>query len=199
MPDGTFPVFIVIRQGNALTGTDLAAASFVDGWLYVDGERTSFGLRWGEGQSRWTEGVLRIGLPDGQSISLSAVRDRTLGDRERAFEEAARRWIAEAARPQGESILPPRRTHPLMRRGWRAAATVAALFSFLVLRTAPQMGGTVSIFCGVPLAAFGALVLFRGIFVASAQSEADRAALAEEARAESPSGPRDAWDRPLSQ
>lgn len=125
LPENTFPVHLAVRYQGVLTGLDLAAASFVDGWLHVEGRRASFALRAGDARAEWRKGTtLRVAFPDDQSVELWLVDGLKL---EPYFRHAATLWVADRDHPEGESILPPLAVQPSIRAGRLASALLGAI------------------------------------------------------------------------
>ncbi|RYG21161.1 hypothetical protein EON82_19295 [bacterium] len=115
LPVDTFPVSVTVYQGKRVTGRDEAAASFVDGWLYVEGIAASFGYRVCDGASINLQSGLKTEFPNGQAVVLYPVGDRDLPPDAGAFYHAIRRWLKQNQRPDGEPILPPLGFHTSIR------------------------------------------------------------------------------------
>lgn len=175
-PKDTFLVNVALRYRGVPTGFDVAAGSFTEGWLCLDGRRTSFALHAAYGRASWREGTLRIDLEDGQSVSVS------LADGQEGagayFRHAATLWAAERDRPFGESILPPLTTHPVTRVGWGFVLCVSGL----MMAAAPLLNGlstgALSQIAATTLMGIGAITFVRAAFVVHAQNEADERARA---------------------
>lgn len=180
LPEGIFPVYVAIHYKRSIAGMDEASAAFVDGWLHVEGARTSFSLRQGDGQSTWDRGVLRLTLSGEECVSIWPVDDRTLKPDARAFREAAEAWIAQAERPEGEPILPPLGTHPIMRKGWSFATAAGGLVMLLLLPLIEWVNLGLLNAPLVVLAFIGEAFFMRGMFVTKDHEEADRTARALE-------------------
>lgn len=111
--DESYPVEYLTWRNGVPTGRDRGMATFVGGWLHVEGLRAGFSLRPSDAArcdySR--QGFDRFPLPDGQRIELRPFA-ASADDRER-FQEALRRWRRfSEADPDGEPVLPPLAVHP---------------------------------------------------------------------------------------
>lgn len=157
-----FPVEVAVRHRGLLTGVDGAVAVFVDGWLHVDGLRTSFSLSPADGQTELGDERLRIAFPDGGSVTLKldevtdwVARGRPAGGSSVDFTEVARAWI-EGALPIGESIRPPREAQAAVQTCWRFAGPLAGGLFAVAL---PLASGRWSVFSPVPFEIGGLLLL----------------------------------------
>ncbi len=166
LPEGTFPVDVAVRHRGLRTGTDEAVASFVDGWLHVEGLRTSFSLRPGDGLTEWRKERLRIAFPDGGSVTLGVqgvilwiARGRKPEPQGGGFADCAEAWIG-VSRPSGESLVPPKGVHPDVRACWTFATILDGLLFGLALRLAAR-GDEVFSFLAAPsfLLGIGLLLL----------------------------------------
>ena len=131
-PTTPFPGDFEIWDGGSLLGRDRGVATFVDGWLLVEGNRTEFSLRSSDvaslkkGDERW-DLVLGDGLavrfwPDDR-LEDDGVREDDLRAR---FVRSLAAWRAESAPGGDGSVLPPNSPHA---SGWARAwvGTVVAL------------------------------------------------------------------------
>ena len=180
LPQDTHPVHVAVRYRGALTGSDEAIAAFVGGWLVIDGVRTSFALRAVDGCAEWRNGLLHLDLSDDQSVTLEATLHPSLGNRPSEFKDAAKMWIADRERPEGDPILPPLGTLPLIRVAWRSLANVSAIIVmayllYSALHRADPLGWLASAPC-----LFASGFFMRGMFVTQYQDEADRKAEAQD-------------------
>ena len=170
-PVGTFPVRVVVRYRGALTGLDIAVASFVDGWLHVEGHRMSFAVRAGEGRAEWRGDRLRIGFLDGQGVSISLADFRDGAGR--FFPHTARLWVADREHPEGDSILPPLGVYPTVRTALRAGMLASGLTALVLYVLACRLGDNL---WSLPLALLGgsAVLLFaRSVRACIHQNDAD--------------------------
>ncbi len=174
IPPGTFPVVVTVRYGNSVTGLDEASAAFVDGWLHVEGRRTSFGLRATDGRATFRKGTLTIALPEFQSVTLDFVADRGLDVHSAGFAYAASHWVSARERPEGEPILPPLDTLPLVYRGWSALGIGGFLVAAMVEGFRHWIGfGSFGIVATI-LMFLGGLAFCRMLFMTRGQEDADR-------------------------
>lgn len=97
----SFRSSVIYRQEGISLGSDFLSLSFVDGWLYAEGLRSTFALRAQDVSD--LSGKFDLGcvltLIDGSRIDL-----RSPEDRERRALEA---WHEAQAQPEGESTFPP--------------------------------------------------------------------------------------------
>lgn len=177
LPPSTFPVAVTVRYGSSITGLDEASASFVEGWLHVEGKRTSFSLRAVDGRAEIRRGVFQIALPEFQTITLDLILDRGL-DVYSEFRNAASHWISAAERPEGEPILPPLGTLPFVYRGWATLGVGGALLAVAMVVLEHGIGfGSFALPATLAMA-LGALAFCRMMFMTRGQEEADRRAKA---------------------
>ncbi len=105
---------MAIRFRGVVTGFDRAAATFLDGWLHLEGCRTSFTLRASDAKVDWLRnGTLRVGFADGQSVSIWVFEGASdFGARPVSFHHDAKLWRCDREYPEGESVLPPLSAYP---------------------------------------------------------------------------------------
>jgi len=111
-PVEAFPVAFDLSYQGVVTGRDEGIASFVEGWLYVEGLRTGFSLRPLDAKriGAMPEGSEAFDLPGGQRITLRALGSAS--DR-LTFGETVRVWYRfTVGVAVGEPTLPPLRVHP---------------------------------------------------------------------------------------
>ena len=125
-PVEAFPVECAFSYRDVLTGLDHGVASFVDGWLHVEGLRTGFSVRPVDlAQVAWKPGgwcVLE--LPGGQRVAFRSLG--TPADRE-TLGETVRVWrLFSGGSTPGEPTLPPLWVHPTART--RLLTALAVLF-----------------------------------------------------------------------
>lgn len=114
-----FGARIAVRWDGLTTGEDDATVAFVDGWMVVEGARTSFALRPCDVRVRWD---LSVELAGGGWVSF------VVGEHASAFRGALRDWGHLAESPAGEPVFPPARVHPAIVAREFAAAGVGIPF-----------------------------------------------------------------------
>lgn len=184
LPEGTFPVEFVVMHGFAPLGLDEGLAAFADGWLHVEGSRTSFSLRIGDGRNAWRRGRLQVAFLNGRRVLLWEANVPGLTTFPSGFEKTARRWMAEGFRPAGESILPPLQALPVTRKGWMFASLGVGLLALWVLSVA-SFAGPVSPAVAMPLI-LTLLASLGGLLVSARHAEAEQEAAESEAENERP-------------
>lgn len=140
-PGEEFRVDFSLKSSGICTGHDRGIATFVDGWLHVEGLHTTFSLR----PVDLTGGVgTTLLLSDGQQIRLRSMA----GDLR--FEETLRKWRHFPFElPVGEPVLPPLKIHgsalrtPLTNLVSYAAVVVAqgALITWFLLSSTSMAFG----------------------------------------------------------
>ena len=109
IPGHTYRAGLTLGHGGTVLGMDSAAVCFLDGWLLVQGERTTFSLKENDVRSlsECRNGV-RLDLIDDSFVILkpAGVYALTLED----FDDAIRLWRTTPP-PQGESVFPPATLH----------------------------------------------------------------------------------------
>lgn len=100
-PAGQFRARVAYRREDVLLGRDSMSLTFVEGWLYAEGTRSTFALR--AVDVREMPGRFEVGcalrLTDGSVVSLGGLQDR---DR-RALEA----WHRAGEVPEGKPTFPP--------------------------------------------------------------------------------------------
>ncbi|RYG39744.1 hypothetical protein EON79_23825, partial [bacterium] len=122
---GQFTSYATYRRDGLITGVDFMAFTVVDGWLVGEGLRSTFALKPTdiEGFGVKSQKGCLIRLTDGSVIDTSApfhAEWTMLGE-----------WHAGQV-PEGESILPPMRVHPMAMARWASWI----LFSSLIVPSA---------------------------------------------------------------
>lgn len=132
-PATPYPCRVEVYRNGTLLGTDEAIVTFLDGWLHVEGRRTSFALR---GADVFRRTGLRLDLVEGGLVEFApqdwlVVGGHTETDLADRFRTAIGEWAREAA-PPGESILPPATAHPTGAvRAWGKLGVCLLLVAFL--------------------------------------------------------------------
>ena len=166
-PVEAFPVEVLLSQGDVATGRDKGIASFVEGWLHVEGLRASFSFRPVDtariGFSKG--GFDRFDLPGGQSIEIRPLA-ASASDRA-TFQETVRVWYRFPAFPTGEPLLPPEAVHPSAASG--PLTTLAVHLLFLIPTVAfflffAHWQATAQL---LPILIVPTMIAFRGAFVAA--------------------------------
>ena len=136
LPDETYLVRVTTLSKGIVMGYDDAVASFVDGWLHVEGVRTSFSLRAADGHSKYAtySPTLRVAFDDGGSVRIERVppHEGTTEARSSAaaFYASSKRWFDTPSPKGGESIFPPLEAQPtvVVRTAVRTALLLGTLF-----------------------------------------------------------------------
>lgn len=127
---GGFPVRVRLSARGMRTGFDEAVVAFVDGWLCVEGLRTSFSFRACDHYGVFSGESYVLYLPNGQQVEFQPY-DR--GGSRRGlvsdFAIAFRRWRTEDT-PDGIPVLPPQTVHPW---AWGKVGSNAAWGGILVI------------------------------------------------------------------
>lgn len=112
-PGEAFPGRIEIWRQGVFIGEDEAVVTFVEGWLHVEGRRTAFALNNADLKPslRREPVIARVVLAEGTDLRFDAIL------RYRGVESFSRRLTAwkDGFSPEGSSVLPPLRPHPLAR------------------------------------------------------------------------------------
>lgn len=147
-PVEAFPIEFSFYSEGILTGKDHGIASFIEGWLHVEGLRTGFSLRPIDivRASFLRTGFQRFELPHGQAVQIRPQGRRSSRE---TFYETSRIWHHFTVElPQGESLLPPLIVHPSAIAPFYSAlalsllgATVLVAFTAFVLRLHPSDAG----------------------------------------------------------
>lgn len=101
-----------VGRGSFVRGADYGMATFVDGWLHVEGRRTAFALAIDDVRqfSHLDNRRYRLTLQDGSFVSLlPSLHDPMAADR---FLRSFSKWTSAPAPQVGESMLPPQEALP---------------------------------------------------------------------------------------
>jgi hypothetical protein len=139
-PAECFPVEFAISHRDVCTGSDQGIASFVDGWLHVEGLRTSFSLRPVDiSKPRPLPDRDALDIPGGQQVELRSLGP-TQEDRD-TFRETLRVWYRfPFGLPSGEPLLPPLAVHPSAATGPLNTLLTHAVFTVPVVALAIFFG-----------------------------------------------------------
>lgn len=132
-PAECFPIEFAISHRGVCTGSDQGIASFVDGWLHVEGLRTSFSLRPVDiSKPRPLLDRDALDIPGGQQVEIRSL-GLTQEDRD-TFRETLRVWYRfPFGIPSGEPLLPPLAIHPLAVTRPLNSLFVHGLFAILII------------------------------------------------------------------
>lgn len=132
LPAPAFPGTVEITSDGAMIGWDRGVVTFLDGWLYFEGRRTSFSLSRSDVRQRRQNEIELDGsgvrfFPD-DAFSAGPLRESGLQAR---FAAELDRWYRIDSAVKGISILPPNTLHRSgVVRAW--ADVVASIFQFAV-------------------------------------------------------------------
>lgn len=169
LPENTHPVQVTVRSRGRLTGLDLGAATFVDGWLHVEGLRTTFAVRASDGEAQWRGEALRLAFLDGQSVSLSYYGDASpIWTGGAHFSHQAKLWAIDREHPEGTPVRPPVELGPgartLRTANLAAGTSVLGLSGFLVGSHLVPQGLAAALTLGLLRAIFLSVGIFSEMF-----------------------------------
>lgn len=146
---------VEIRREGAFLGDDEVSVTFVDGWMVVEGRRTSFSLSVEDAVGTVRNDPRWLLLADGSEVRFHLV---PLGLRQGkpvsdlvSFSTEIRRW-REGRIAYGDSVLPPEEAHPAagVRVGTEVAVAALGTFAGLLVTVAAGFWWGILTFMVVP-------------------------------------------------
>ena len=124
---------VEVRRDGAFLGDDEVSVTFVDGWMVVEGRRTSFSLKVEDAIGTVRNDARWLRLADGSEVRFALVplglrRGTPVSDLV-SFSTEIRRW-QEGRIAYGDSVLPPEIPHPAAGVRVATEVAVAALGTF---------------------------------------------------------------------